>query len=207
MAEENKNQAAAKSQFTDADRFRVEIADDKNRRVMWPLDNKLLRGRILQGQFNGQPDERFASMPDLPGIIIEVDPAKKTISYLDPLNFKSNKELLRKAQSVMREFTGERYGPEADRVRPASPDELKTAAFFCRRLLDNKTCIERSGKVPEMEVLMKWPGRCGANLFSESTVESKYRKPDAAYVKPSDPEVKPVISYGDEREVAEHDDE
>lgn len=164
--------------------FTVEMGDSKNRCMVWPLDQRNLRGRWRRDNIAGvTTDDRFALMPDLPGHCITMDAAKKAAIIFDPLSDPKNERILKKAQAVAEAIWGTKCaGDQAVRNDDMSDDEVKTWAYWVRRYLDARQCRVVRGTVPEMAEILALPGRVAHHNFDQGSAAKDKQEPPAKYV-------------------------
>jgi hypothetical protein len=138
--------------------FTLEVDDRRNGPVLFGPLQETLRGRYeWQNWPRGTTSERgLASVPNLPGLYITVDPAKRTAKVEDPLAFRENAELLRTAQPAYEAVIGHSFipRPSIDR-RFKTRDELATWLYWCRRLLDDNLARLVKGQVPTIRELAR----------------------------------------------------
>ncbi len=145
--------------------FTIEFGDDRNRNFLWPLDQRKLRGRWTRNNlpgvtFEGAPE--FSNMPDLPGLRLRVNSVKRASVIFDPLENDSDpkvRKLLAKATTIVEVSFGTRCAPEVSvKLSDMNDDELRSHAYWARRFLDNRQCVEVAGQVPEMKQIEEMPG-------------------------------------------------
>ncbi len=166
--------------------FIIEFGDKTNSRFRWPIDNVEYRGwwkkaNLVRTEFH----DHFAPLPDLPGIRMKVNVARKRVETFDPLAAADMLKVKEKAQQVIQQTFGERQGPEEPRVLDKLTDtEIKIYCWWCRRFLDNEQCVEVVGTVPTVEVIRKMPGLITTNNFDlsanarkASDIPANYRAP------------------------------
>lgn len=196
MAEETKQPA---SEYRFQGLVRVELADPRNRQVLFPPTGMRLRGRFDRA--NLVSDERVDSMeglPVLPGLYLEVEVKGnvKTCRILDPLGFEENKEVLRQAQESVKQFRGEKPNPQEDYEETnVNDDTVKTWLYWIRRMLDRKatrnergnplsgplvSMVQGSMAVPTLEKIMAMPGRIRIGQFSSGPKRTYKGEDDAA---------------------------
>lgn len=166
--------------------FTVEVCDQKNRNVYFTITNDTLRGRWTKENLVGVVmDERFASMPNLPGQCITVRGRTAVIS--DPLGLPANRRLLKKAVAVHKGAFQQTCGPVKEKtIQPLSDNELKNWCYWVRRLLDDEKVIVISGTVPEMKDVFRMPGEFRSEpnntsampFYQKGRTEHRYVPPD-----------------------------
>lgn len=170
-------------------RYAVEFGDIKNRNFVFPLGSKPLRGRWATRNYlpNTTVHEKFQGMPDIPGIVLEVDATTRTVRFLDPLSDPRNKEALRIASAAYKTAFGEECcgWPEA-KLENLSDDELKSYIYWTRRMMDNGSCkvINPGGKVPEMAEIEKYPGLVSFHNFDQGATIEHMKATPRRYLPP-----------------------
>lgn len=152
--------------------FAIEVFGSKNESIFWPPSSEALRGRFSwQNVSSGRPEEdAITAMPDLPGVVLTVNSAKRLIKKSDPLNDPANARLLARAQKVGKSSraVGKKMVPDKTVSREdVSDDELKTAAYWARRLLDVNLVRVIGGVVPDIDAIKAMPGM--VNLQTSDT--------------------------------------
>lgn len=184
--------------------FIVELGDKNNRNFMSPISGeRVLRGAWLKENMPGaNPHENFARMPNLPGMHIAVNVAAKKIGILDPLNKSSHKNLLQRAIAVVKAMWGNPMRPEKDQIKAdCTPNELKDACYWVRRLLDQRACKVVSGAVPEMADILKMSGTVTFERYDQKAGAKKEKQPSARYIVPGPDEAgEPLIEPEEEDE-------
>lgn len=156
----------------------IEIGDEKNRSLMCPISKERLRGWWKRSNLIGVSVSAAAqSLPDLPGIYVILDCRKKTIRYADPLSFPENADLLTHAQKIVKEVFRDSCGPEKEVVQEnLNENDLKTALYWFRRIVDSKQAALISGSLPEMEQILALPGRTKIESWNSSSRASRFRE-------------------------------
>ena len=163
--------------------FVIEIGDEKNRNVIWPLDNRLLRGRWVKSNIPPESvGEKIAKIPDLPGVCIRLNSAKRAADIFDPLASPQNKALLERAQQATAGVFGP-FGPEElATFDELDNDGIKSWCYWARRLVDAGTARVKRGAVPEMDEIIAMPGRYATNNHDQGVnAERSKEKPDRPY--------------------------
>jgi hypothetical protein len=164
-------------------RFVVEFATVNNNGTLCPITKKLHRGRWTMNNIKSRvPDDRFARMPDLPGIQILFDGRGRKVQILDPLVTDKYAEVLALAQDVMQQFGWPDEPEETDTRTEQTNDQLKEWVYWARRWLDAEQVEVVQGNVPEMSEVEALPGRVEHNNFDlslnkESFPDAKKRPP------------------------------
>ena len=168
MSTENENKAGqqrkAAGKFIAP--FTVECADSRNRTIMLnSIPLAPLRGRWSISSYNGKeggqhPGTPLQSMPDVPGLHIEVRPAEKKVRIYDPLeqNAALLAEINRVAdQSVSIKPSDGKFTPVEATVIDLNEDQIKTLMLeIARRVY---------GKYPEMRPVL------GSKVPTEADLE------------------------------------
>lgn len=154
--------------------FRVQMGDDKNRNFVWPMDHRLLRGRWSHANIVGVTmDERFVKMPDVPGILVDVDVDKRILRLMDPLAHPENKHLLEKAQAIAQQSFNTKcsfdFQPNGILVRrDLTNNQLKSVCWYVRRFLDARCCEVVRGRVPSADQCLAMPGSIAVEVYDSS---------------------------------------
>lgn len=156
--------------------FTIEFGNAQNGTVICPITRRVYRGRWDNQHLRGRvADDKFAGMPDLPGLRLTVDGRAKTVTVTDPLADPVNRETLKEAKAVYRACN---WGdPEPEPVRTfgnLTPDKLKLWVYWCRRWLDSRDATEVRGQVPEMAAVEALEGRVERNLLDSSHKREKW---------------------------------
>lgn len=156
----------------------IEIADDRNRSVLWPCTKRLLRGRWLRANLLGITMHRdIQTMPDIPGMRVSLNCATKTAKTTDPLNEPRQKELCERLKTVLSELFRIPSGPEKDSEKTnLSPSEVKTWLYWMRRLVDNAQALVISGALPELEDIAKLEGETSIQNWNSSQRVARTRE-------------------------------
>lgn len=188
--------------------FLAEFGNHLNQNFTWPHEQIHIRGRWAKNNYlpNQTVDPLFSGMPDIPGLILEYDSSKRCARIFDPLSSEKSKELLGRINEVHKAKFGVMIKPEQDRVfDQMSNDELKTFAYFARRLFDNgsfSTVIR--GPIPEMQLIRGLPGQCsfhnfdqGAEVVRMQDIPARYAPPRAEVLARPDPGISydPISDY------------
>jgi hypothetical protein len=154
----------------------VEIADERNSNVMWPITKVLLRGRWARVNTLGQTMAQVMQpLPDIPGLHVGVDCARKLSKILDPLNEPRNAELVKKIQAVLKEAFRQVYGPEKDVVQEGLSDgEIKSWLYWMRRLVDNGQAVVIKGELPDLKAIRALPGKIAIENYNSSSRAVKF---------------------------------
>lgn len=88
----------------------IEIDDGKNRSVLFPPANEMLRGRFARTNMHAGAEvgiKELNQLPEIPGIHVFADLDERSVGYYDPLAFGRNKPVLEKVKL---------FGKAAERV-------------------------------------------------------------------------------------------
>lgn len=173
------------------DKFKcvAEVDDGKGGRLMLqaaPRIGKVIRGRWELAKLGERiVDDRLKGLPGIiPGIVIVIDFGKRKITFTDPLTWASNKALLKEITKVLKEFYGVEQGPEKQlEYSPLNADQMKTWLYWMRRHLDAKQLKIHKGEVPEMEEIMRLPGR-SATQPHDKNPKVMYQQSELPYLAP-----------------------
>jgi len=146
--------------------FVVEFGDQKNSNFMWPLDQRVLRGRWTRNNLPGVTHEgapEFGSLPDIPGMRLALSSVKKSAKFFDVLENENEDPriaaVLEKAQRVLNAVFSIKFGPEIPIIlKDLSENELKSHAYWVRRMFDNRSVLIISGRIPEIDEIVSMPG-------------------------------------------------
>lgn len=172
--------------------FTIEIGNAQNGQVMCPITRRFLRGRWDNQNIRGRvADDKFAGMPDLPGLRITVDGRAGTVTVTDPLADPANREVLKAAKAVYKACNWGDPEPEPTRTfANLSADRMKLWVYWCRRWVDAADATETRGKVPEMADIEALAGRVERNLLDSSSKREKWDTDPNPYERPRLPDAK-----------------
>jgi hypothetical protein len=170
--------------------FIVEVADEYNHNIRWPLDERVLRGR-WSGMNNAGPkndDERFRQFnaaPDLPGLRIGVDTRKRVAFIYDPLGEAKYRNVLAKWQSAVQVAFGENCAPERmTELDDMTPDEIKTWCYWVRRFVDAGNVKVMDGTVPSMAAIRGMEGLVQKHNYDNRHDTKKLVEVERRYMPP-----------------------
>ena len=148
----------------------IEIGCSKNRRMLWPLNKRELRGRWTRTNLLGiTMHASMQKMPDIPGIRIVLDCAKRTVAFVDPLNEPRNEELKTKVLGILKEAFRVEYTAEKDvKSENLSATDIKSHLYWMRRFVDNEQAVVVKGALPELEDIEKLEGKTMIQNFNSS---------------------------------------
>lgn len=171
--------------------FAIEFGSDCNNNTLCPITRRVYRGKWVASNVKGRvADDWFNRMPDLPGHMIVVDGANRTVTFVDPLESPEYRDTLKEAQDVLK---GRGWGDEPDEredLKSLSDDDLKNWIYWCRRWVDNSQAEAiRGTRVPTMEQVVGLPGQVRYNQFEMH--EDRAEHPDMKRIPPYRVPVKP----------------
>lgn len=158
----------------------IEIANDKNRQYMWPMNMVVLRGRWTRAHLIGVTMAPvMASMPDIPGMRVMVDASRSFARVFDPLAEPGNEEVRVRAAKVHKEAFRVEAGPENEtRYDNLTADEVKSWLHCMRRAVDGGHAEVVHGSLPTAEQIASLPGRTRTEHFDQSPRARKYLEED-----------------------------
>lgn len=162
----------------------IEIGDHRNRNILWPITQVVLRGRWNRSNLSGTTMAQvMTAMPDLPGMHISCDPSRQQARIFDPLADESNADLLFKAQRIHEQAYRTTAGPEKPILQENMTDtEIKTWLYWMRRFVDNNQARIIHGHLLDQEDIKKLPGKTKCELNNSSIHAKKFREdPDPIY--------------------------
>ena len=152
----------------------LEVGDSRNRNLMWPLTQDVLRGwwKMLN-LIGAEVTEEFTQrVPDLPGIRIEISATKKMARIFDPLATVEHASTLVRLNSVAKHSTIFGFSlvePEKTReFQLLSQTDLKTWLYWARRVVDAKHAVIVSGKLGTLAEIEALPGKTRIGLGNSS---------------------------------------
>lgn len=156
----------------------IELGDKKNSNFDWRPTKAKYRGKWMRVNLvNGAVHQDFAQMPDIPGIHISINPAKKTAKVTDPLNEERNRNLTLKIKGVVKNCFKVDQGPMQDvLVDNMSPTDIKTWLYWMRRYIDCGYATEVFGKIPSMETIESLEGRIRIGQYDPSAASPKFKE-------------------------------
>jgi hypothetical protein len=180
VAEEKKVESRVASTI----RFRIEMGDYRNRNFVWPLDARTLRGRFSRNNIASVViDERFSSVPDISGILLELNGAKNTFYMMDPLAHPSNREAYEQIKHLVDtyfagNFVHEFHPTGVMAFRDLTKDEFKSICYYARRFADARQCFLINGSIPDMNSILALPGQVMFENYDSGHTAKKLRDPE-----------------------------
>lgn len=194
--------------------FLIEVATNHNNSILWPVNQRKLRGRWDRDKFprGSVTDDEFSKMPNpIPGMYIEVDSAKRMARIFDILGDENPKvqSILKRIEEVIKASgvaDRARIGPDkTETLTKLDDNELKTWAYYARRFLDNR-CVEiKKGAVPTMEEIEALPGLTRREIFDQSPLKPEYSALPKRYKAPEPDEPTAGDDVSDVFDLAEKD--
>lgn len=167
--------------------FVVEFGDRNNARFRWPIGDRILRGWWKKANLaKTESDDRFAPMPDLPGLRLRVSGLHRSAEIRDPLASPGAEKVLLKAKAIIKICFNEDQGTEdPQQFADLTDSEIKEYCYWTRRMLDAEQCEVVTGTVPEMDEIRKMPGKIRKGNFdmTSSAVEERPAGDVGRYVK------------------------
>jgi hypothetical protein len=185
MAAPDKAEVKAETRTMPRFDFVIEFNDGHNRNLMWTPEKTSMRGGWSRSVLaNVSTDDNFADMPDLPGQCLKLHSGERTLKIYDPLGLEANAALLAKAAKVNEVCFGTKPGPAPTiEKRNLSDDQIKSNAYWARRMLDMGQVILRHGRIPEMREIEAMPGEVPIGIFNNKA--SALKEPRPPYQSPS----------------------
>ena len=168
--------------------FVAEFGDAKNRNFLWNIDQRELRGRWKKSNLprNSSFDERFAGMPDIPGMVLSLKSDQRRARFYDPLGRPENKNILELAKKVCLETFGTKRGPAADiAFDHMTDDDIKSFCYWARRFLDMEQLTVVNGTVPKMDEIRTFPGKVLFSGFDSDSETMRLRDVPTKYTVPT----------------------
>lgn len=152
--------------------FVVEVCGKNNENLNWPPDSVVLRGRWSKSNLIAASTETsLATLPDIPGMCINVNTQKRIVRRFDPLRDPKNEQQLNRIKRAVGGTFKKETGTEKPVVREkVGNDELKTVCYWVRRLLDSGMLREHGvqdgeSRVPTIEQIKAMPGLVQLQTF------------------------------------------
>lgn len=168
--------------------FAIEIAGKLNESVMCPIDQQNCRGRWARKNLIGKTyDGDFAAMPDIPGLCLVVNSARRRVRRFDPLADPQNERILKRAQKIGLTTMGVKFVPSKQKLwEEADADVIKTFCYWAMRLIDSGLAEVVNGHVPTWAEIKTMPGTIQMHQFDSKAgairgvpdSEIKYQKPE-----------------------------
>ncbi len=179
-------------------RWAVEFSTKTNENVVCPLTKKTLRGRWSNANLRGRTaDNAIASMPDIPGIMVVFDGAKRIVEYRDPLAEESAVQLLKTIRGICKECRILQPDPDKKRSFPElTLDRMKQYCYWARRWTDGEQVVLTAGAVPTMAEVDLLPGRVELELFNVNAARQRFLTPqtDSSGAKLYETEIPPYMT-------------
>jgi len=169
-------------------KFVIEMVTDQNNMTACAVTKRLLRGRFdPQNLKNRVADDRFATCPVIPGILMVFDGAARTVEYRDPLFGDEGTQTRKEIQAAVAAMGWGRQDAEKPKVYRNLPDDkLKAFAYWARRWVDSRQAERKDGQVPPMAAIEKLPGRVERNVFDTSSRREKFPADVPQYMTPAE---------------------
>lgn len=152
--------------------FTIELATPRNNNISFPPLRQTLRGRWSRSVLVGVTTNRtpaLQNMPDIPGMCITLDPARRQARVYDPLGLPENKLLCDEINGYYRQITGTLGRPESEKtVTDLKEGGVKTWAYWMCRLLESDHARLVAGTPPTVEQVSRWPGKTQIEFFRQS---------------------------------------
>lgn len=158
----------------------IEFASKKNVDVICPITKRRYRGAWSSSRMKGQlADERFATMPDMPGHQLTFEGAKALVVFSDPSGDPKFAEQLAQAQAICESMGWGARSPDKERRIPlTNADAVKTWLYWFRRWLDAGQVKIVRGRVPTMAEIEMLPGRVEYNLMDSNPRKDRFPAAD-----------------------------
>lgn len=162
----------------------IEIADERNRNVMWGPTMQLLRGAWSRANLHSdEMVEELGKMPNIPGMRIRLSIERRVALIYDPLALPHNEELKDKIAAIIFERWRVKQGPEKPTERKnLDADEIKTWLYGMRRRLDDNKCRMITGELPTLDVIETLPGRTRIEMFNNSARACRWKEDFSKYL-------------------------
>jgi hypothetical protein len=145
----------------------IEIVEERNRMVMWPPEQKMLRSRWSRSNLTGdEMVEAIGTLMEIPGVRIQADGRVRRLRIWDPLTEENNAGLLKEISRIMKEQFRSEVGPGRQTLIDEATDvQIRTWLYWMRRLVDGRPLDEAeiegkrrptmivNGKVPQAVVV------------------------------------------------------
>lgn len=164
----------------------IEMQTDKNGNVLFNPTQEVLRGRWTPASKSLRGFTSAAGMnqmPELPGMIVGVDPDTKEMVIRDPLADPENRELVDEANRVLSNVFSIESRPADERRRHLNDDDYKTLLYWMARTVDSKQARVVSGRLPSVEeVRSQVPGRIRKYFWDTGKLSEDSWEEDASEV-------------------------
>ncbi len=132
-----------------ATEYVIEISDERNRSILFgPTQGKIRGAFAFHKMGGGGTTSGLQEMPDLPGMLIHVNPATGVAKITDPLNKRDFKQTLQRAKEVHKHTFMVECEPVEDREYELDQDGIATWLYWMRRYVDNEQAISRGPDLP-----------------------------------------------------------
>ena len=179
---ETKADAAAQKPYPEFHAI-IEVGDDKNRNPQFPPLKLVLRGRWGRDVLVGTTGRNeLMSIPEIPGIYLEINTARRAARMFDPLTLPRYEKTLEELRDPYRRLIGSEGKPWDDVVRTALNDtDLKTWLYWMARLVQSFKARVVEGLLPSLPEIEPLPGKTRIELFNASSRGRKTREDAQAY--------------------------
>ena len=115
----------------------------------------------------------MAQMPDIPGMMLTLNCAKRTLRIFDPLA--EDRDLLQRVNAVHKDVFRTEVQPEKEVIHDnLSDNRMKTILYEWATLVHERDkLIVREGSLPEADKVSEMPGRREINQFSTDPAAPK----------------------------------
>ena len=136
----------------------VEVDNGQNDTLLWNPSQEKLRGRW--SWFNiprGQGSERgLGSMPDIPGMHIQISPSARTARIYDPLSQPEHAARLQEINTIHEAIWSQTIRPVPEsKIESLDDDAMATWLYWLIRGVKAKHLVVRQGRVPKVEDLVR----------------------------------------------------
>lgn len=162
-------------------RLVVEISDPRNRNHLLFMSRELIRGRWERANLISDENvEDLESVPDVPGMAIEIDTEKRTVRIFDPLETEEHAETM---ERLKRTRFGKDTGPAKEGKNVGvNDDDLKSWIYWLWRLTQIPVSKTPSGRkmsgpaakaidgteMPTLDAINQMPGKIRRGLYNAS---------------------------------------
>lgn len=131
----------------------IELDDGKNRSILFPPADEVLRGRRELANDSGKSSHSlYHTLPTIPGIHVVVDLDEKAVGYFDPLGLPKHKDTLDKVSRFTNVMSREQAKPvPGKRWRNANQQMLNTWLWAMRVLVDGGYARLVQGEIPDID--------------------------------------------------------
>lgn len=130
----------------------IELDDKKNRCILFPPADEVLRGRREAANDTGRSSHAlYNTLPTIPGIHIAVDLDEKAVGYFDPLGLPKYKDVLEKVSNFTGVMSREKSKPvPGKRWRNANQETINTWLWAMRVLVEDGMARLVQGEIPDI---------------------------------------------------------